>query len=282
MVIHSKKNDTSSRQKKEKPETTKLVVNRKKQFSKKIRRQIKKKNREAFKKKKIMQNKEGRVGDVWIWSGIDPESKYQFPDIVGTRSRVFGKRLVETIKTMRQNINEKLLVQSDDYDVYVGIIKECFADEVYSFFQNRDKQKVPMKVKMPDNILYTVLKKKRNSQGVVEEIEAKIIFGKPDEILKVLKDHNPTQGINTSYIERQNYNRRHFNARLRRKTMAFSKDYDCLVAQLNLQRIYANFCWPHHTLTKQQNVPTSPAMYIGSANVILEMKDIFFYAIYRH
>ncbi len=62
--------------------------------------------------------------------------------------------------------------------------------------------------------------------------------------------------------------------------MAFSKDYNCLVAQLNLQRIYTNFCWSHHTLTKQRKTPTSPAMYIGATDRVLELKDIFFYSLF--
>ncbi|MEA3451322.1 MAG: hypothetical protein U9Q83_05400 [Bacteroidota bacterium] len=278
MDVYCKKNDTQGRQKREKPETTKLKINQAQKISKRARRQRKKEARRKSKEEQVRQNLVGKLGDVYIWSGVDPESKYAFKDVIGTRERPFGLKLVELIRDMRSNPEAKLLIQNDGYDVYEGIIKECFAEEVYSYFNNRRNEKVPIDVKMPKNILHTVVNKKRNSQGEIEEVELKIVYGKPEDILSVLKKHNPTQGINTCYIERQNLNKRHFNARLRRKTLAFSKDYDCLNAQLNLQRMYANFCWKHRTLSKVN--PTSPAMYINATDRIWELKELLFQKIY--
>ncbi len=42
---------------------------------------------------------------------------------------------------------------------------ECFAEKVYSYFNNRRNEYIPKNVKMPKNILYTILKKKRNNHG---------------------------------------------------------------------------------------------------------------------
>jgi hypothetical protein len=146
-----------------------------------------------------------------------------------------------------------------------------------SWKPGRDGEKIPDEVKMPKNILYTVLKKQRNKQGEVESVEGKVVFGTEDQILKVLRAHDPTHGINTSFIERQNLNRRLFNGRLRRKTIAYSKNYDCFVAQLDLQRTYANFCWSHHTLKKRHRREMSPAMAIEATNHIWNLDEIFWY-----
>ncbi|MCP4049506.1 MAG: hypothetical protein GY730_02215 [bacterium] len=278
MDIHSKKNDTCSRKKGAKKETVKLECNLKK-IDKKKRHKYKRENTKKFYEYLKSNNLEGKLGEAWVWSGIDPESKYLFPDIVGTRKRNTGIQLVKRIKEKRANSKDKLLIQTDDYDVYAGMIKEVFASKIKTFFRNHRNEIVPKDVEMPENILYAVLKKKRSNAGEIEEIAPKIVFGKDKDILAVLKSHNSTQGINTSYIERNNLNRRLFNARLRRKTITISKDYDCLIAQLNLQRIYANFCWNHHTLSKQFGSPTTPAMAIGKTKGRWNLIDIFFYPI---
>ena len=277
MDIYSKKNDTSSGKKKEKPETQELKVNVVKKLSQKERRIYKKKQREKTAERIRKNNLEGKYGEVWVWSGIDPESKYIFPDATGTRKRKTGKKLMEAIEMMRKDSNKDLLIQTDNYDAYETIVKQVYARETESYRRSREGEILPKKVKMPENINYTVLCKQRNSQGEIEEVSAKIVFGDEQKILKILKDHNPTQGLNTAYIERTNLNRRHFNARLRRKTIAYSKAYDCLVAQLNLQRIYYNFCWAHHTLKKIKGHKVSPAMYIGVTDKILNFKNIFAY-----
>lgn len=251
-----------------------------KKFNKHQRRKQKQKNRQQHKDHLEKTGKEGKYGEVWNWSAIDPVSKYRFKDVVGTRKRKSGLTLFENIKAKRSNVLADLLIQSDNYDAYEGVIKECFAEKIFNYRTNRDGAKVPNQVKMPDNILYTVLTKKRSSQGEIEEVGGKIVFGTEERILNVLKAHNATHGINTSFIERDNLNKRHFNGRLRRKTIAYSKEYDCLVAQLDLQRVYANFCWSQRTLRKQYGRHTSPAMAINATDHIWSFDEIFRMKIY--
>lgn len=202
-----------------------------------------------------------------------------FPDVIGSRRRKYGKQLVEKLKERRQNIQADLLFQTDNYDAYENIIKECFAENILSWTTDGNGEKIPRQVKMPENILYTVLTKTRDKNGEVEAVAGKVVLGQSDRILKVLNEYNPTHGINTSFIERQNLNRRLFNGRLRRKTIAYSKNYDCMVAQLNLQRVYANFCWSHHTLKKLHGYEMSPAMAISATDYIWKLEQIFWYRI---
>jgi len=283
MEFHRKKNDTCSRSKKAKPELERLQVNLPKKFNKKQRRKYKQQNRQAHKEVLERTGQEGKYGEVWVWSAVDPVSKYIFPDVIGSRRRKYGKLLVETLKDRRKNDQDDLLLQTDNYGGYESIIKECFADSILSWKAGSNGEKIPDEVNMPENILYTVLTKKRNQQGEVEAVDGKVVFGTEDRILKVLRTHDPTHGINTSFIERQNLNRRLFNGRLRRKTIAYSKNYDCFVAQLDLQRVYANFCWSHHTLRKQYGRHTSPAMAIEATNHIWSFDEIFWYRLdYSH
>lgn len=171
-------------------------------------------------------------------------------------------------------------MQTDNYDVYESELKEFYGTSIYQkYLKNGRPVENSIKWKIPKNLLYAILAKKRNSTGEVEEVEARIKFGTEKKILKILNGHNPTQGINTAYIERSNLNRRHFNARLRRKTISFSKNYENLCAQVNLQRIHNNFCWAHHTLSPQFGCPTSPVMAIGLTKKIWSLAEVFFYQI---
>lgn len=222
----------------------------------------------------------GKLGEVWVWSAIDPENKYLFPDFVGERKRKIGRKVLNEIKSRRKNTDDLLLIQTDGYDLYKELVIDAFATKKINQVKRRGEM-VTVTAEMPENILFCMLQKKRDDFGNIDAIDVKVIFGNEDKILKVLKNHNPTQGINTSYIERSNLNRRLFNSRLRRKTLSFSKNYNCLVAQLNLQRIYANFCWNHHTLRKKYGIPTSPAMAIEATNHIWSLNEIFFYPISR-
>ena len=246
-------------------------------LSKDKRRQYKKANREAHKEKLMQGEQEGRYGEVWVWSAIDPVSKYLFPDAIGSRTQQCGIEVLQTVRARRKNIHDLLLIQSDNFGSYESLIKTCFSQEVLQWKHKRNGEKIPVKIKMPDHILYAVLQKKRNQQGEIEEIDSRVVFGTPDKILQVLQAHNPTHGINTSFIERLNLNRRLFNSRLRRKTLTFSKDYHCFKAQLNLQRVYANFCWSHHSLKKINHSPMSPAMAIGATQRIWSLADILAY-----
>lgn len=281
MELYPKKNDTCSRSKDAKPELEKLQVNIPRKFSKKERQKYKQKNRHANKEFIEKTGQEGKYGEVWIWSAVDPVSKYMFPDVIGTRRRSCGKLLVDTLKDRRKNSEDDLLLQSDNYDAYENVIKECFAETITSWKTNSNGDKIPNEVTMPKNILYTVLTKKRNKLGEVEAVDGKVVFGTEEQILKVLRAHDPTHGINTSFIERQNLNRRLFNGRLRRKTIAYSKNYDCFVAQLDLQRVYANFCWSHHTLKKRHGYEMSPAMAIKVTDHIWNLDEIFWCRIVR-
>jgi len=255
-------------------------VNLPKKFSKESRRIHRQKIRKAHEEYLQENGLEGRFGEVWVWSCIDAAYKYILPDVIGSRSRRFGSELFEKIIGMRSNPDDDLLFQTDGYDVYQGLIAEYFASEILNYRNNHYNDKIPKTYTIPEHILYTMLTKKRNDHGEIESVEGTVIFGAEDRILNVLKDHNPKQGINTSYIERQNLSKRHFNARLRRKTIAYSKEYDCLVSQLHLHRMYQNFCWSHHTLRKQYGIDTSPAMAIGATDHIWQFHEIFRVPIY--
>ncbi len=62
-----------------------------------------------------------------------------------------------------------------------------------------------------------VVKKRQN--GRVVGTELRVIYGDEKKVLALL-------GQSTSYIERTHLTMRHFNGRLARKTLAFSKDLD--------------------------------------------------------
>ena len=91
-------------------------------------------------------------------------------------------------------------------------------------------------------------------------------YGNPEEI--------PQKSISTSFLERQNLTIRLDNARLTRKTLAFSKDQNDFRAQLALYLAYANLVREHRPLhlpinelvqgkTCRRWAPRMPAMSAG-------------------
>jgi hypothetical protein len=102
----------------------------------------------------------------------------------------------------------------------------------------RGRPRKPKQIPAPE-LRYAQVVKRREGRKLVEVLR-KVVYGNPDQI--------PENAISTSLLERQNLTIRQDNARLTRKTLAFSKDQDDLRAQLALYIAYANLVHKHHAL----------------------------------
>lgn len=60
---------------------------------------------------------------------------------------------------------------------------------------------------------------KQRNKGRVVDIHLRVVYGDPTEVLALLEQ-------STAYIERTHLTMRHFNSRLVRKTLAFSKQLE--------------------------------------------------------
>jgi hypothetical protein len=68
------------------------------------------------------------------------------------------------------------------------------------------------------------------------------------------------EGLDTSYVERQNLTMRMGMRRFTRLTNGFSKKVENLAHAVSLHYMHYNFARPHQTLTKKYGRPTTPAM----------------------
>jgi len=117
-----------------------------------------------------------------------------------------------------------------------------------------------------------VVKKREN--GRVVGTELRVIYGDEEEVLALL-------GQSTAYIERTHLTMRHFNGRLTRKTLAFSKDLDMYKASAAWQDLVYNFARPVKTLRVEifddpyrRWLPRTPAMAAALTDHIWTIKEL--------
>ncbi len=115
---------------------------------------------------------------------------------------------------------------------------------------------------------------KQRENGRVIGTELRVIYGDETEVLDLL-------GKSTSYIERSNLTSRHFNSRLTRKTLAFSKTVEMHQAAASLEDGYYNLVRPHKSLRQEvaaldrRWLPQTPAMVSALTDHIWTVKELF-------
>ena len=115
---------------------------------------------------------------------------------------------------------------------------------------------------------------KQRENGRVTGTELRVIYGDETEVLDLL-------GKSTSYIERSNLTSRHFNSRLTRKTLAFSKTIEMHQAAASLEDSYYNLVRPHKSLRQEvvasdrRWLPQTPAMASALTDHIWTVKELF-------
>ena len=117
-----------------------------------------------------------------------------------------------------------------------------------------------------------VVKKRQN--GRVIGTELRVIYGDEEKVLELL-------GQSTAYIERTHLTMRHFNGRLTRKTLAFSKDLDMYKASAAWEDLIYNFARPVKTLRVEvfddphrRWLPRTPAMAATLTDHIWTVKEL--------
>ena len=118
--------------------------------------------------------------------------------------------------------------------------------------------------------------KQRDQHGRLEEIKVKAVWGNLAELLELL-------GKSTAYIERSHLTARLFNARLTRKTLAFSKNLELHEAAVIWEDAYYNWIRPYkclrikiHNLAIQKWSLSTPGMAASLTDHIWTGKELFY------
>ena len=115
---------------------------------------------------------------------------------------------------------------------------------------------------------------KQRENGKVNGTRLKVVFGEKEVVLQTI-------GKSTSYVERTHLTMRHFNGRLARKTLAFSKVLRMYQASAAWEDLYYNLGRPLKTLRlrvlddpRRRWQPRTPAMAAGLTNHIWTVKEL--------
>jgi len=137
------------------------------------------------------------------------------------------------------------------------------------------KGRPPIRPKAGPDWRYLQMIKHRDEHGHLQSIELKAVWGTLDELISLL-------GESTAYVERDNLTTRLFNARLTRKTLAFSKDLRFHRAAMIWEDAYYNLVRPHkslrlpatHEASNTKWIRRTPAMAAGLTDHIWTVKEL--------
>ncbi len=198
----------------------------------------------VLKKQSRMKRRESarRMGDFWIWVGIDSDLKVVPSFRLGKRT---AKDANAYMKDLAKRLRNRVQLSTDGLVLYVDAVERAFGGAVdYA-------QIVKVYEAQP-------LKPNRRSPPRVSASEKKRISGAPDPSL-----------VSTSIIERLNLTTRMRCRRLTRLVDSFSRKPENLKAALDLHFACYNFVKRHESLGG-----ATPAMAAGVANSLWSIGDL--------
>jgi IS1 family transposase len=183
-----------------------------------------------------------RVGDVWTWTALDPDSKLMVSWHVGDRTIDTG---LPFLRDLQSRLATRIQLTTDGHGTYINAVKRSFGDGV-DFAQL---------VKIYKDTGETV--RGRYSPAECIGTRVSVISGNPDE-----------KNISTSYAERQNLTMRMQMRRFTRLTNGFSKRVENHCNALALYFFWYNWVRQHkaHKL--------SPAIAAGLTDKLMDMSDL--------
>jgi IS1 family transposase len=195
----------------------------------------------AKKKKRVKPGDPESVGEHWIYVGLHTMSRLVVSFLV-------AKRNAENTQVFINDLRRRLVVMpeiaSDGWQPYVDAIAVNFGAPNYA----RLKKNYTNRPWPPEGAPAEPLKE--------PFIKKEIIFGAPD-----------LDAASTSYVERSNGTARAWNARLHRRTLAFSKDLPHHKAAVALVYTWYNFCHVVRTLK------VTPAMAAGITDHLWDREE---------
>lgn len=161
-----------------------------------------------------------RLGDIWTFCAIDPDTKLMPAYKVGKRTSETANAFVADLASRMKN---RIQLSSDALPAYRDSVDLAFGSEV----------DFAVVVKSYEAVETSAPQRRYSSPRLVKVTKGRMA-GNPDPRL-----------VSTSGIERLNATTRHHVKRLARLTLAFSKQRENFEASMGLWFAYYNFCKPH-------------------------------------
>jgi IS1 family transposase len=181
-----------------------------------------------------------RVGDKWVWVGIDADTKlipcYRVGQRTATDARAF-------MADLSGRLSNRVQLSTDSLAAYLAAVDGAFGADI-------DYGQI---VKSYEGAHGTG----RYSPPQISSVERYVISGEPE-----------FAEISTSYVERQNLTMRMQMRRFTRLTNAFSKKVENLKAAVALHFAHYNFVRIH------QSLRVTPAMAAGVSSRVWSIGDL--------
>ncbi|WP_437281736.1 hypothetical protein WME90_14625 [Sorangium sp. So ce375] len=185
------------------------------------------------------------VGEQWTWAAICRTSKLIIAWHVGKRDQESADALVEDV---RARLTVMPQITTDGLGLYAQPIAANFGRAVPYMQTVKNFTARPGKPGTSEKFAV---------ERGVDFIQKRVVFGTPD----------PAKAT-TYAIERSNLTARQWNARLRRRTLAFSKKLTRHRAATSLHYFYTNFC---HI---SRNMRVTPAMAAGISDTVWTLEQL--------
>lgn len=200
------------------------------------------------------------IGDVFLWTGIDQDTKLCPTHLLGKRSadnaRKFMVNLAKRLAPIdtRPHLSDAHAYRPEGYQTRVQISTDGFPG-------------YPEAVDLafgPHVKFGTIIKEYKNATMAYTPSE---MVGTKRTGIQGIGD-NQRWTICTSHVERNNLTIRTFMKRFTRLALGFSKKLENLEAAVNLHMAYYNFCWRPGTMR------ITPAMAAGACSSFWTFDDL--------
>jgi IS1 family transposase len=203
------------------------------------------------------------IGDVWIMIAFDARNKILPEYQMGRRTAGNTRLLLKNFKTRTDG--HVPFFTSDEF--------RHFPEAILSAYGKKENNRLVA----PKELKYAVVRKCRR-KGRVIAIKLKVIFGSKRAVSGILKKSPVSNTINISFVERSNLTRRHYNRRLCRKTICFSKKFENHYYQFEVERALYHFCRPHRGLKRKisggKYTFITPMMAAGKTDHVWSVEEL--------
>ena len=198
------------------------------------------------------------IGDIYVWTALDQDTKLIPAFIVGKRSADCARRLM---KDLASRLHRPKPHDSDQHDYK----KPTY--EITTQISTDGFKVYPEAVDLafgPYVKFGTIVKDYRNA--VIPYTPSEMVGTKRRGVYGI-REHE-TRTICTSHVERNNLTIRTFLKRFTRLALGFSKKLENLEAAVNLHMAYYNYCW------RPGKMRITPAMAAGVTGKLWRFEDL--------
>jgi hypothetical protein len=216
-------------------------------------------------------------GDVYTLTAMKTDTRLFISHHEGDRTTEDAIDLFIDVERKRSIHSPIPVFTSDNWDSFEeGLLN------VYGFLETPAYQGIgrkPLPLLLPYPHLKYAQVCKRKEKGRVTEVVQRVVFGEPDDVLRLLGADSGGK-INTAYIERFNLTIRNSLARFIRKSMNCSKNRQMHSKAIDFFQAWYNFVKPHQSLRLEINLgrkrwmQRTPAMAEGITDHMWSLKEL--------